>query len=138
MFVLTFAIKLKDINYKRNLMKIDVRFEYVPWKMFDFLSFSLFGFTLVKNWNNNWNNLIFCDKKYMTSDLNMSYGKMADLVSFPSFGFTLFIKLRNADFENLWNTLNILILFDRKWYDVRFEYIPKKNVCCYFICLGSL
>ena len=37
----------------------------------------------------------------MTSDLNMSYGKMADLVSFPSFGFTLFIKLRNADFENL-------------------------------------
>ena len=86
----------------------------------------------------NWNNLIFFDKKYMTSDLNMSYGKMADLVSFPSFGFTLFIKLRNADFENLWNTLNTLILFDRKWYDVRFEYIPKKNVCCCFICLGSL
>ena len=137
MFVLAFAIKLKDINYKRNLMKIDVRFEYVPWKMFNFVSFSLLGFTLVNNifdFEINWNNLIFFDKKYMTSDLNMSYRETADLVSFPSFGFTLFIKLRNADFENLWNTLNTLILFD----NVRFEYIPKKNVCCCFICLGSL
>ena len=29
----------------------------------------------------------------MTSDLNMSHGKMSDFVSFPLFGFTLIIKL---------------------------------------------
>ena len=29
-------------------MKDDVRFEYVPWKKSDFVSFSLFEFTLVK------------------------------------------------------------------------------------------
>ena len=28
-------------------MKNDARFEYVPWKMSDFVSFPLFGFTLV-------------------------------------------------------------------------------------------
>ena len=38
-------------------------------------------------------------KKDMSSDLNMSHGKMSDFVSFPLFGFTLVIKLRNFDFE---------------------------------------
>ena len=40
----------------------------------------------------------------MTSDLNMSNGKMSDFVSFPFFGFTLVVKLRNFDFESHWNT----------------------------------
>ena len=39
-------------------------------------------------------------KKYMTSDLNMSHGKMFDFISFQLFGFTLAIKLRNFDFES--------------------------------------
>ena len=28
-------------------MKNDVRFKYLQWKMYDFVSFPLFGFTLV-------------------------------------------------------------------------------------------
>ena len=36
----------------------------------------------------------------MTSDLNVSHGKMSDFVSFPLFGFTLVIKLRSVDFES--------------------------------------
>ena len=63
-------------------------------------------------------------KKYMASDWNMSRGKMSDFVSFPLFGFTLVIKLRNFDFESHWNTL---IFFDKKIYDVRFEYAPWRN-----------
>ena len=58
-------------------IKNDVRFEYFPWKMSDFVSFLLF----------------LC---------------------------TFAIKLRNFDFESHWNTL---IFFDRKTYDVRFEYV---------------
>ena len=49
-------------------MKNNVRFEYVPWKMYDFVSFSLFEFTLVIKLRNfdfksHWNTLIFFDKK---------------------------------------------------------------------------
>ena len=55
----------------------------------------------------------------MTSDLNMSHGKMSDFVSFLLFGFTLIIKLRNFDFES---HSNAVIFFDKK-IDVRFEYV---------------
>ena len=49
-------------------MKNDVRFENVPWKICDFVSFPLFGLTLVIKWRNfdfesHWNTLIFFDKK---------------------------------------------------------------------------
>ena len=40
----------------------------------------------------------------MTSDLNMSHGKISNFVSFPLFGFTLVIKLRNFDFKGYENT----------------------------------
>ena len=36
----------------------------------------------------------------ITSNLNMSHGKMSDFVSFPWCGFTLVIQLRNFDFES--------------------------------------
>ena len=55
----------------------------------------------------------------MTSDLNMSHGKMSDFVSFLLLGFTLIIKLRNFDFES---HSNAVIFFDKK-IDVRFEYV---------------
>ena len=55
----------------------------------------------------------------MTSDLNMSHGKMSDFVSFLLLGFTLIIKLRNFDFES---RSNAVIFFDKK-IDVRFEYV---------------
>ena len=49
--VLTFAMKLKLKRFKYfsilSPMKNDVKFEYVPWKMSDFLSFPLFRFSLV-------------------------------------------------------------------------------------------
>ena len=73
-------------------------------KMPGFVSFPLFGFTLVIKLRNfdfesHLNTLIFFDKKDMVSDLNMCHGKMSDYASFPLFGFTLMIKLRNIDFE---------------------------------------
>ena len=73
-------------------------------KMSGFVSFPLFGFTLVIKLRNfdlesHLNTLIFFDKKDMVSDLNMCHGKMSDYASFPLFGFTLMIKLRNIDFE---------------------------------------
>ena len=84
----------------------------VSYVMSDFVSFSLFGFTSVKKLRNfdfesHWNTIIVLDKIDMTSDLNMSYGKMTDVVSFPLFGFTLLIKLRNFHFESHWNILII-------------------------------
>ena len=36
----------------------------------------------------------------MTSDLNMSHGKMSDFVSFLLFGFSLDKKLKNIDLES--------------------------------------
>ena len=57
----------------------------------------------------------------MVWDLNMSHGKMSDFVSIPLFGFTLAIKLRNFDFESHWN---VLIIFNKEIYGVRFKYVP--------------
>ena len=68
--------------------------------MCDFVTFLLFAFTLViklrkplKYFN------IFLTKNYITSDLNMSSGKISDFASFPLFGFTLVIKLKNFDLK---------------------------------------
>ena len=73
-------------------------------KMSDFVSFPLFGFTLVIKLRNfdsesQWNTLTCFDKKDMLPDLIMSHGKMSDFVSLPLFRFTLFIKLKNFDFK---------------------------------------
>ena len=57
----------------------------------------------------------------MMSDLNLSHGKIPDFVSYSSLGFTLAIKLRNFDFENLWNTL--IFYFDQSKCNVRFKYV---------------
>ena len=72
--------------------------------MSDFVSFPLFGFTLViklgnLNFESHWNTLMFFDENRYGVSLNMSHGKMSDFVSFLLFGFTLVIKLRNFDFE---------------------------------------
>ena len=69
-----------------------------------FLSFPLFGFTLVIKLRNSdieshCDTLISFDKKDMLSDLTMYHGKMSDFVSIPLFRFTLVIKLRNFDFK---------------------------------------
>ena len=74
-------------------------------KMSDFVSSSLFGFTLVIKLRNfgfesHWNTLVFFDKKNMVSDLNMSLGKKSDFISFPLFALTFVIKLRDFDFES--------------------------------------
>ena len=57
----------------------------------------------------------------MLSDLKISHGKLTDFVSFLLFRSTLVITLRNFDFESHWNSL---AFFDKKIYDVRFEYVP--------------
>ena len=91
-------------------------------KMADFVSFPLFGSTLViklRNFDfqNHWN--IFDIHKVITSNLNMPDKKMSDYVSFPLFVFTLAIKLGNFDSESHWNTL----IFLNKKNDARFHYL---------------
>ena len=71
----------------------------------------------------------------MTSDLDMSHGKIAHFVSFLLLGFTLVIKLRNCDFESHWNTL---MFFTKKRYGVRFQYVLWKNVSFCFISIVSI
>ena len=56
-------------------------------------------------------------------DWNISHGKMSVLVSFSLLWFTLVIKMQNFVFESLWNTS---IIFYRKKYDVRLEYVHGK------------
>ena len=55
----------------------------------------------------------------------MSRGKISDFLLFLLFGFTLVIKLRNFNFES---HLNTLIFFDKKMYDVKFDYVSRKNI----------
>ena len=86
----------------------------------------------VANYKSHWNRLVFYDQCKITSDLNMSHGRISDFVSFPLFGFILVIKLNNFYFESHWNTL---IFFDRKRFGVRFEYVPWENVSSCFISI---
>ena len=106
-------------------MKDDVRFEYVHEKMSDFVSFTMFGLTVVIKLRNfdfgsHWNTLIFFHKKDMLSDLNMFHKIMSDFVPFLLFRFTLIIELINFDFERHSNTL----MFFKK----------KKMWCQIWIC----
>ena len=98
----------------------------------------MFGFTLVIKLRNfdfesHWNTLIFFDKKDMTSDLNISHGKMSDFVGYPLLGLTLVIKLRNFDFESHLNTF-----FLTKKNDVRFEYILPSQILFKLRCLSRI
>ena len=72
-------------------------------------------------YKSHWNNLVFCDQLKMMSNLNISCVKMSDFVSFLLFRYTLNITLKNFDFES---HEDILIVFDKKRYNVRFEYVP--------------
>ena len=55
-------------------MKNDIRFEYVSWEMSDFVSLSLFWFSVIKlrnfDFKNHWNTLIVFDKK---NDVRFDY-----------------------------------------------------------------
>ena len=91
----------------KNDIEIDLvsRWNLCDGKMFDFVSFPLFGFTLViklglSSFRNHRNTLKISDEKNMVSDLNMSHGKMSDFDSFPFFRFTLVMKLRDFNFES--------------------------------------
>ena len=54
-------------------MEKGVKFEYVPWKNSDFVSFPLFGFTLLIKLRNSLKYFnFFYQKKKMMPDLNMS------------------------------------------------------------------
>ena len=100
LLMLTFAMKLKDAYYKNHWnilvlcdqwkMMSDLNMNHE--RMSDFISFSLFGFTLAIKLRNF--------EKDMVSDLAMPHGKMSDFVSFRFFRFALAIKLRNFNFES--------------------------------------
>ena len=69
-----------------------------------FVSFTLFGFTLVRKLKNFILKVIekyFSTKNDMTSDLNMCHGKVADFVSFLLFEFTFFIKQKFRFWKSL-------------------------------------
>ena len=75
-------------------------------KLSDFVSISLFPFTLVikLRYLDLESKVIrileyFFTKADMVSHLNMFHGKMSDFVSFLLFEFILVIKLKNFDFE---------------------------------------
>ena len=79
-------------------------------KMFDFVPFSSFGFTLVlplKNFDfeSHWSISIYFGKKRYGVRFKYVPWKNVCFCLFPLFGFTLVIKLRNSDFESHWNTL---------------------------------
>ena len=65
--------------------------------------------------------MFFDKRKDMTSDLNMSHGRMSNFVSFSLFRFNLIIKLGNLDFEIHRNACQYL-------NDVRFEYVVPNSV----------
>ena len=97
-------------------IKTGIRSEYVQRKNVRFCFISIGWVHLVikrKNFDfeNHWSIFTVFVKKDMTSDLNMSNGKLSGFILFPFFYFNLVIKLRNFDFESHWNTL---ILFDQK------------------------
>ena len=112
-------------------------------KTSDFVSFPLFGFTLVMKLRNfdfesHWNTLIFFNEEDMTSDLNnlnMSHGKMSDFVLFPLFGSTLVIKLRNFNFEIHGNTL---ILFYKKMIQIWMYPITQCLIWFELCCLSRI
>ena len=82
MFVLTFEMNMSN------------------GKMSDFVSFPLFGYTLVKSEKCRfWKSMKYFSKKDMLSNSNMFNGKMSYFVSFPLLAFTLVIKLINFHFE---------------------------------------
>ena len=135
-------MKLKHANYKRlwNILVFCNQWNMISdlnmshTKIFDFASFSLFGFTLVIKLRNfdfeiNWDSLVFFYREDMTSDLNMAHEKMFDFVSFLLFGFTLIIKLRNVDIEsrlNMYIYIYIYILFKKMMSDL--------NMSCQTTC----
>ena len=94
--VLTFAMEMKSINHKSHWNNDLV--SYGEWKIMSDFNMS--------------NGKTCFDKKYMVSDLNMSYLKVSVFFffffSFPLLGFTLVIKLRSFDL-----ILKVLQIF---WY----------------------
>ena len=106
-------------------------------KMSDFVSFPLFGFTLVIKLRNfdfesHWNTLIFFDKK--------RYGVRFEYVPWKNVWFC-FISIVWVHFSHktekfrFWKSLKYFNIFDERRYGVRFEYVPWKNVWFYFISI---
>ena len=144
LFVVTFAMKLKDVNYKSNLnnlvfcdqWKMISDLKMPRGKMSDFVSFPLFGFILViKPRNFDFESLeilqYFWIKKNMTPDLNMSHGKMFYFFSFQLFGFTFVIKLRSFHFESHWNHWNTFIRLNMSRQTV-YELFFSFSICAQF------
>ena len=91
LFVLTFAMKLRDDSYKShwNVLVIYDQLKMSdlnvsPAEMSDFVSFPLFGFTVViklriYDFESHWNNLLFFNKK--------RYGVWFEFVPWKTFWF---------------------------------------------------
>ena len=114
LFVLNFAMKLKNANHKshwNNLVFIDQwnlksNLSMAHGKISDFVSSPLFGFTLVIKLRNvdfesHWNTSMFFDKK---NDVRFEYAPSNSVwsglsfVAWVNFG----NKLRNTDFNLNW------------------------------------
>ena len=82
------------------------------------------------NYKRQWNNLIFCKQWKMMSDLNMSLGKMPDLFHIDCIHFS-----HITEKFWFWKSMKYFNIFWQKRYDVRFEYVPWKNV---WFCFTSI
>ena len=115
-------MKLKDVKYKShwnnlvfwNQLKVMSNLNISCVKMSDFVSFSLFTYTLniiLKNFDfeSHEDTLIFFDKKRYNVRFEYVPNKCLILFRYHYLGSLLVIKLRNLDFESHWNTLIFFI-----------------------------
>ena len=107
-----FWTSLKYFNYfliKKNMSDLNMSHEKMP----DFVSFPLFGLTLVIKLRNfdcesHWNILIFFRLKKIWRQIwicSINKFPIFDFVSLLLFMLNLVIKLRKFDLESHWNTL---------------------------------
>ena len=110
------------------------------WRLILFNFTYLFSHFAMKLKDANYKSHILYSHKYfsiilpMKNDARSEYitWKCLILFNFHCSWFTLVLKLRNFDFKSQWKTL---IFFDKKIYDVRFEYVSWKNVLFCFISI---
>ena len=109
-------LQLYEINFKSQILS-DLNMSCVI--LFHVIWLLTFAVRLKSTtYKSHWNILVLHEQWKITSDLNMSHGKISDFVSFPLFRFTLVIKLWNSNFESHWNTL---IYFDKKRSAAKFK-----------------
>ena len=132
LFVLTFAMKLKDVNYKSHCnyfgifwtVKNDVRFEYVHRKNFWFCFISIVWVRLViklrdSAFGSHWNTLIFFNKRRY--DVRFEYVRWK-YVWWCCFIFIVWVyfshETKKFRFSNSLKYFTLISFDKKKWYQI--------------------